>query len=81
MPVLMDGGIRRGTDVLKAIATGATACMIGRPYVYGLTTAGEAGVSRVLEMFQTEIARNLALVGAPTLANLDRSLLRHRHPA
>ena len=61
--VIIDGGIRRGTDVLKALALGAKACMIGRPYLYGLTVAGQAGVSKVLDIFATEICRDMALLG------------------
>ena len=74
--VIIDGGIRRGTDVIKAMAMGATACMIGRPYVYGLTIAGQAGVEHALNIFRTEIERDLALVGCADIRDLDRSYLR-----
>ncbi|MDJ0926740.1 MAG: alpha-hydroxy acid oxidase [Gammaproteobacteria bacterium] len=73
--VLLDSGIRRGTDVLKAIALGARACMIGRPYLYGLAAGGEAGVRRVLDLIQAEIYRDLALLGCNTLDSLDRSAI------
>ena len=74
--VLLDGGVRRGTDVLKAIALGARACMIGRPYLYGLAAAGEQGVAQALSILRAEISRALALLGRPTIASLDRSAVR-----
>lgn len=74
--VILDGGIRRGTDVLKALALGATACMIGRPYLYGLATAGEAGVRRVLDILRTEVSRNLGLIGCPRSSDLNRGHVR-----
>jgi L-lactate dehydrogenase (cytochrome)/(S)-mandelate dehydrogenase len=74
-PVLMDGGIRRGADVVKAVALGATACLIGRPQLWGLAAAGEAGVSWVLESLRAEIDRTMALCGCERLADIDRSLL------
>lgn len=75
--VILDGGIRRGTDVVKALSIGAKACMIGRPYLYGLATAGEAGVTRILEIFRNEICRDLALLGCPRSVDLNRQFLRH----
>jgi isopentenyl diphosphate isomerase/L-lactate dehydrogenase-like FMN-dependent dehydrogenase len=75
VPVLLDGGVRRGTDVVKALALGATACLIGRPHLWGLAVAGEAGVARVLEIFRREIERVLALGGWDRIAALDRSVL------
>jgi isopentenyl diphosphate isomerase/L-lactate dehydrogenase-like FMN-dependent dehydrogenase len=74
--VILDGGVRRGTDVVKALALGARACMIGRPYLYGLGAAGQIGAERAIEILQTEIDRTLALIGRPTLADLDRSAVR-----
>jgi isopentenyl diphosphate isomerase/L-lactate dehydrogenase-like FMN-dependent dehydrogenase len=71
--VLVDGGIRRGTDVLKALALGARAVMIGRPVLWGLTVGGEKGVRRVLELLLADIDTALALAGAPRAAELDRS--------
>ncbi|NND37671.1 MAG: alpha-hydroxy-acid oxidizing protein, partial [Gammaproteobacteria bacterium] len=76
--VIIDGGIRRGIDVLKALALGATACMIGRPYVYGLACAGEAGVGRVLDIFKAEITRDLALLGCTRPSDITRDYIRHR---
>jgi isopentenyl diphosphate isomerase/L-lactate dehydrogenase-like FMN-dependent dehydrogenase len=74
--VHVDGGIRRGSDVVKAIALGAQACWIGRPYVWGLTVGGAAGVAQVIEILRSEIDRTLALLGCAKLSDLDRSFLR-----
>jgi 4-hydroxymandelate oxidase len=74
--VLVDGGIRRGTDVLKALALGATAVLIGRPYVYGLAVGGKSGVSRVVDILRGEFEVAMALTGRPTIASIDRSVLR-----
>ena len=71
--VLIDGGVRRGTDVLKAVALGAKACMIGRPYMYGLAAKGRPGVTKALELLRNEIDLALALTGNTSLAGLDRS--------
>jgi isopentenyl diphosphate isomerase/L-lactate dehydrogenase-like FMN-dependent dehydrogenase len=79
--VMVDGGIRRGTDVVKAIAIGAKAVMVGRPTWYALAAGGEAGVDRMLEIFRDEIDRALALTGHPVLSELDRSAVRHRRSA
>jgi 4-hydroxymandelate oxidase len=76
IPVLVDGGIRRGTDVLKALALGATAVLIGRPYVYGLAVGGKSGVSRVVDILRSELEVAMALTGRPTIASIDRSVLR-----
>jgi L-lactate dehydrogenase (cytochrome) len=70
--LLLDGGIRRGTHVLKALALGATACLIGRAYLYGLCAGGEAGVSRVLTLLRAEIARDMALMGTREIAEVTR---------
>src|SRR5581483_2689448 len=63
IPVLIDGGIRRGADVVKALALGAAACLIGRPHLWGLTIAGEAGVAHVLDIYRREIDRVMGLCG------------------
>jgi isopentenyl diphosphate isomerase/L-lactate dehydrogenase-like FMN-dependent dehydrogenase len=76
LEVLLDGGIRRGADVVKALALGARAVLIGRPYLYGLAVAGAAGVERVLTLLQGEIDKTLALIGVPRAEDLDRSALR-----
>ncbi len=73
--VLLDGGVRRGTDVLKALALGARAVMIARPIHYGLAVAGETGVRHVLELLQDEIARDLMLLGASSPGDVGQELL------
>lgn len=73
--IICDGGVRRGTDIVKAIAAGATAAAIGRAYLYGLGAAGERGVERVLQWMRDDIVRTMHLLGAPSLAELDRSTL------
>ncbi len=74
--VILDGGIRRGTDVLKALALGAKVCMTGRPFLYGLAAGGPAGVERAFEIFESEIRRDMMLAGCPTIESLDADLLR-----
>ncbi|MCC7372042.1 MAG: alpha-hydroxy-acid oxidizing protein [Chloroflexi bacterium] len=71
--VILDGGIRRGTDVVKALALGATACMMGKAFNYAVSAAGQPGAERAIAILQAEIDRTLALIGRPTLADLDRS--------
>jgi isopentenyl diphosphate isomerase/L-lactate dehydrogenase-like FMN-dependent dehydrogenase len=71
--VWMDGGIRRGADVAKAICMGARAVLCGRAYAYGLAAAGEAGVDRAIEILRTDLERTLRLLGCPSVAALDRS--------
>jgi isopentenyl diphosphate isomerase/L-lactate dehydrogenase-like FMN-dependent dehydrogenase len=73
--VFMDGGIRRGTDVVKALALGARACLVGRPYLFGLAVGGEAGVSRVIEIFRNEIEHTMAMMGCASVADIDRSMV------
>lgn len=76
--VLMDSGIRRGADVLKALALGADAVLVGRPYVYALAVGGEGGVSRLLQLLTAEIDLTLALIGGRTARDLDSSWLLPR---
>ena len=71
--VLMDGGIRRGSDIVKAICLGARAVLCGRAYAYGLAVAGEAGITRALEILRIDLERTLRLLGCPSVAALDRS--------
>lgn len=73
--VLLDGGIRRGSDVVKALCLGADAVLIGRPYLYGMAAAGPAGVEHVIEIFRQEIARTMTLMGVGSLAELNASWL------
>jgi L-lactate dehydrogenase (cytochrome) len=73
--VLLDGGVRRASHVVKAVALGATACLIGRPHLWGLTVAGEAGVAQVLEIFRRDIDRVLALGGWDGIARVERGAL------
>jgi L-lactate dehydrogenase (cytochrome)/(S)-mandelate dehydrogenase len=75
IPVLMDGGVRRGADVVKALALGAAACLVGRPQLWGLAVAGEAGVAHMLEIYRREIDRVLGLCGITRIADVDRNLL------
>ena len=79
IPVLIDGGFRRGVDVVKALALGARAVLIGRPHLWGVACAGEEGVSWVLELFRREIDRALALGGWDGIARLDRSIFFGPH--
>lgn len=80
LEVWVDSGIRRGTDVLKALALGARLCLVGRPYLYGLVAGGEAGVARTLAIFREELARDMKLLGVPRLADLDRSFVTRAAP-
>ena len=73
--VMLDGGIRRGSDVVKALSLGARAVMIGRAYAYGLGAAGGAGVARALEILRTDIIRTMKLLGCASLSQLDRSFV------
>ncbi len=73
--VLMDSGIRRGSDVVKALALGATAVLIGRPYAYGLAAGGQAGVEAVVRQLAGELDLTMALSGARSVADVDRSFV------
>ena len=75
IPVLMDGGVRRGTDVVKALCLGATAVLIARPYLWGLAVGGQRGVADVLALLRAEVERTLALLGRPTISALERSAI------
>jgi 4-hydroxymandelate oxidase len=74
--VYVDGGIRRGTSVLKALALGARAVLVGRPVIYGLAVGGSEGVAAMLGCLERELRRAMHLCGAPTLANLTPDLIR-----
>ena len=75
LPLLMDGGVRRGGDVAKALALGASAVLIGRPQLWGLAVAGEAGVAHVLQTLRSELDRTMGLLGARSLTELGRGML------
>ena len=76
--VLMDGGIRRGSDIVKAMALGARGCLIGRAGLYGLAASGEGGVTRAIEILRKEIDMTLALLGHPDITKLDRSAISEK---
>jgi L-lactate dehydrogenase (cytochrome) len=69
--IICDGGIRRGTHVLKALASGATACSIGRPYLFGLAAGGQAGVAKALELLRAEIERDMGLIGCRSISEIS----------
>jgi isopentenyl diphosphate isomerase/L-lactate dehydrogenase-like FMN-dependent dehydrogenase len=73
--VLMDGGIRRGADIVKALCLGARAVLVGRAYAYGLAAGGQAGVARALEILRSDVERTLRLLGCPSIASLDASYI------
>lgn len=75
IPVLIDGGIRRGSDVVKALAIGAQGCLVGRPQLWGLAVAGEAGVAHMLTLYRREIDRVMGLCGVASIAGIDRDIL------
>jgi 4-hydroxymandelate oxidase len=75
LPLFVDGGVRRGTDVLKALALGASAVLVGRPYLYGLAAQGADGVATVMTMLRTEFEMAMALAGRRTIKEIDRSVI------
>lgn len=77
-PLLMDGGIRRGTDIFKALAVGADAVCIGRPYLWGLGAFGQPGVERVLELLQLELATTMKMAGTPSIRDITKAFVRRR---
>ena len=78
LEIICDGGIRRGTHIIKALALGASACSIGRAYLYPLAAGGEPGVIRGLTLLQDELRRSLALMGCDSIAKLGKGFVRHR---
>jgi L-lactate dehydrogenase (cytochrome) len=76
LEVILDGGVRRGTHVLKALALGARACSAGRPYLYGLGAGGERGAAQALHILKTELARDMALLGCASVRDIDSTLVR-----
>jgi isopentenyl diphosphate isomerase/L-lactate dehydrogenase-like FMN-dependent dehydrogenase len=77
--VLMDGGIRRGADIAKALCLGARAVLVGRAYAYGMAVAGQPGVTRALEILRVDLERTLRLLGCPSVHNLDASYITVPH--
>ncbi|HVB06942.1 MAG TPA: alpha-hydroxy acid oxidase [Acidimicrobiales bacterium] len=78
LPLLLDGGVRRGSDIVKALCLGASACMAGRAYLYGLGAGGERGVDRALALLREQFTRTLALLGCPSVGELGPEYLRKR---
>ena len=78
LELIVDGGVRRGTHILKALALGADACSTGRGYLYGLAAGGQAGVERALEIYRSELMRDMALLGCTSIAELDSTYVRRR---
>jgi len=74
--IIVDGGIRRGTDVIKALALGATACMVGRPYLFGLGAGGKKGVAKALSILRNEFSRDMALSGCRSVEEINLGLIR-----
>jgi L-lactate dehydrogenase (cytochrome) len=77
VPIICDGGIRRGADIVTALSLGASACTMGRSYLYGLGAAGEQGVERAYDMLVDEMRRTMALTGVCTIAEIDSTLTTH----
>ena len=77
--IILDGGVRRGTDVIKALCLGARAVMVGRAYLFGLGAGGQSGVDRALELLSAETRRNMALLGCPSVQQLDSRYVREIH--
>jgi L-lactate dehydrogenase (cytochrome) len=76
--VIFDGGIRRGADIVRAIAMGAKAVLLGRGYAYGMAAGGDAGIERAIEIFRADIVRTLKLLGCTSISQLDRSYIALR---
>jgi isopentenyl diphosphate isomerase/L-lactate dehydrogenase-like FMN-dependent dehydrogenase len=74
--ILLDGGVRRGSDVVRAVALGATAVLVGRPYIWGLAAAGEEGVVRVLDLLSLGIQRTLHAIGRESIAAVDSTCVK-----
>jgi isopentenyl diphosphate isomerase/L-lactate dehydrogenase-like FMN-dependent dehydrogenase len=76
MPVMLDGGVRRGTDVFKALALGATAVGIGRPYIYGLASFGQPGVERVIDILRAEFEMTMRQCGTVSIKDITRASVK-----
>jgi 4-hydroxymandelate oxidase len=79
IPILFDSGIRRGTDIVKGLAYGASAVLIGRPYIYGLSVSGADGVRSVIDILRTELEGVMAMTGKTRLDEIDRSVFWKAH--
>jgi len=79
LEIILDGGVRRGTHVLKAIAAGAKACSFGKMFLFSLAAGGQAGVERALQNMQDEIERNMLLMGCKNLKELNSSKIKFRN--
>jgi L-lactate dehydrogenase (cytochrome)/(S)-mandelate dehydrogenase len=75
IPVMVDGGFRRGSDIVKALALGAKLCLIGRPHLWGVSVAGEAGVSHVIDIYRQEMTRTMGLLGANSIADIKPDMI------
>jgi isopentenyl diphosphate isomerase/L-lactate dehydrogenase-like FMN-dependent dehydrogenase len=78
MPVMVDGGFRRGTDIVKALALGARAVCVGRPYIWGLSAFGQPGVERVLELYRAELEQAMRQFGVPSIGAINRSFIARK---
>ena len=78
LDVMIDSGVRTGADIAAAVGLGARACLVGRPYLYGLMAGGEAGVAKAIEIYASELRRTMQLLGVSRLENLDASIVRLR---
>ena len=76
LELILDGGIRRGTHIIKALALGANACSTGRGYLYGLSAGGQKGVERALEIYRSELLRSMALMGCTRISDLGPEVVR-----
>jgi L-lactate dehydrogenase (cytochrome) len=76
LDIILDGGVRRGTHILKALALGATVCSSGRPYLYGLGAGGEAGVTQALKILRSEFERDMALLGCASIGDISEGMVR-----
>ena len=76
--IIIDGGVRRGTDIIKAVALGAKSCMGGRPYLYGLSAGGENGVSRAMHIISTELERDMSLLGVDRINSIGAHHVNQR---
>ena len=78
LDIICDGGVRRGSDIVKALALGARACMVGRPYLYGLAVGGEKGVDHTLNLLRDGVSRTLGLTGCTKVSEITRDLIAFR---